>query len=130
MSEEVLEMELSRSGTPQAAPRPRAFSIKTIPLTLWNELIWPSRKTWAALAAVWVGLAVLYLTTQDTQRTEVAPTVIDGRTMALWGEQQKMLMQMVNPRTEMAAKPAAPAGPPPGVGKSAEWKPTYTEALA
>jgi hypothetical protein len=50
-----------------AATLPKAASSTLRPswpaalgLKLWQELIWPSRRTWGALAAIWLVLAVIH----------------------------------------------------------------------
>ena len=45
-----------------------------IGLKLWNELIWPSRRTWGALAAVWVVLAIINISNRMSFQTPAQST--------------------------------------------------------
>jgi len=114
MSEDVLAAELGRPT------RAKKISLATVPLTLWNELIWPSRKTWAGLAAVWVALAIFHFSQNRQEGSAKGPEPLDGQVMAAWAEQEKMLTQFVNNHMQAQEKNAV-SPPPPMPAKSAEW---------
>jgi hypothetical protein len=88
---------------------------------LWLELIWPSRRAWAGLAAVWVGLAAVYLSTQRPGDPKLPPP--NPQMVAAWMQEQQLLAQLLDRPTRVAAKTSPPARPEPveGPNKSAQW---------
>lgn len=83
---------------------------------LWLELIWPCRRTWTGLAAVWVILAVFNLAQTEPAR----PTLAKSRTSPAelrmaFVEQQRLLAELIGPPPQPAlAEPPRrkPAGQP------------------
>jgi hypothetical protein len=115
MREDVLAAELGGAGNVSTK---RRNSFAAVPVKLWNELIWPSRRAWAGLAAVWVALAVVHFSQRGNEKeTSSNP---DPQMLAEWDEQQKILEQFINERTQVAEKASAPMVPPAASGKSAE----------
>ncbi len=88
---------------------------------LWLELIWPSRRAWAGLAAVWVALAAVYLTTQRPGDAKLPPP--NPQMVAAWMQEQQLLAQLLDHPMHTAAKIPTPARPEPveGPNKSAQW---------
>jgi hypothetical protein len=119
LREDVLASELGGAAEAISTKRLNWRNIfTTIPLKLWNELIWPSRRAWAGLAAVWVALAVVHFSQRDS--TGSLKTAPDPQMMAEWEEQQKLLAQLVSERTQMAQKTPAVVMPTTP-DKSADW---------
>jgi len=60
--------QIRRAAIAQIA-KPSGTQVESLPLrallTLWRELIWPCRRTWAGLAAVWLVLLTLQLASRD-----------------------------------------------------------------
>jgi hypothetical protein len=92
---------------------------------VWLELIWPCRRSWAGLAAVWLGLLAV------NARLPVHPTSMAGRSapsapIGLWEEQIAVLTEMAPPALDTPASakaPAAPAHPPrPRSARKADWQ--------
>lgn len=76
-----------------------------IALKLWRELIWPCRRTWAGLTAVWLALAVFNLTHADRHQIIMAKsTVPPGELRLAFREQQQLLNELIGPP---APEPAA-----------------------
>jgi hypothetical protein len=134
LRESVLAGELGGASSVSAMGQKRKNIFAAIPLKLWNELIWPSRRAWAGLAAVWVALAVVHFSQRDSTaftKSNSAPQMMaqwnglrtDPQMMA-WGEpEQWLLEQSLYERRQMAERhpqPPAPAAPPAASGKSAE----------
>ena len=125
LREEVLAAELSQATSPVLIKRRNIFT--AIILKLWNELIWPSRRTWAGLAAVWVALAVVHFSQHDRGATfQVSP---DPQILEAWNEQQAIFEQLANERRQLAEKTPANA-PPITPEKSANWATTQARFLA
>ena len=82
LREDVLAVELGQANSPISPKRRNIFA--AIPLKLWNELIWPSRRAWAGLAAVWVALAVVHFSQND--RGGSIQTTPDPQILEAWNE--------------------------------------------
>ncbi len=86
------------------------FKWSHVPLKLWQELIWPCRRIWAGLAAIWFVLLLLNLNLDErpavaTNRTStLTPEVL----MAL-REQRELLAQLLDSTPSAPASPAPPA---------------------
>lgn len=75
---------------------------------IWNELIWPCRRTWAGLAAVWLAIALFHLSQRELRQPALAQTAPSpGETRLAWLEQRRVLDELIGPM------PAAPAAEPP-----------------
>jgi hypothetical protein len=125
LREDVLAVELGQANSPISPKRRNIFA--AIPLKLWNELIWPSRRAWAGLAAVWVALAVVHFSQND--RGGSIQTTPDPQILEAWNEQQAILEQLANERRQLAEKTPANA-PPITPEKSANWATTQARFLA
>ncbi len=71
---------------------------------LWRELIWPCRRTWAGLAAVWLGLVTLQIGSRDAVEVASRKTPPPSADMLrVLREQQLLFAELV----ERAEPPAA-----------------------
>jgi len=74
----------------------------------WLELVWPCRRTWAGLTAVWLLLAAFNLTHTDHNQAVAGKSPPPTTEMRLaFQEQQHLLAELVGP-----PPPAPPAEPP------------------
>jgi hypothetical protein len=85
---------------PSAGSNPSVQAGRLWPLriawTLWRELIFPSRRIWAALAAAWVVLLWLNLPGGDKTPRMVAEALPpDHEIQALLREQQEMFAELI-----------------------------------
>lgn len=75
---------------------------------LWLELIWPSRRTWAGLAAAWVALAVFNLAQTEPARPVLAKSTTSPAELRMaFAEQQRLLTELIGPPLQ-----PVPAEPP------------------
>jgi len=51
---EIVNAEFVREGRRVAVPKFRVVGTATLPLLIWRELIFPCRRIWTGLAAVWI----------------------------------------------------------------------------
>jgi hypothetical protein len=68
-----------------------------IRLSFW-ELIWPCRRTWATLAAVWVALFIFNVSQRD--KTELAARKLpppSPEAIMAWRQQEKLLAELIGP---------------------------------
>ena len=82
--------------------------------TLWRELIWPCRRTWAGLAAVWLVLLTLQLASRDPAEVAARSTPPPSpEVLMVLRQQQLLLAELVErPAPRAADRPkTAPARP-------------------
>jgi len=83
-----------REGRRAAAPK---FGLTNLPFLLWRELIVPSRRTWAGLAAAWVLILVVNFSLRDPAQPGNAAKVSAPEMMS-FQEQQKLLNELLADR--------------------------------
>ncbi len=67
-----------------------------LPLALWHELIWPSRRIWAGLALIWILIFTVNLSQRDKSDMLAGKTVLPSPGMALVFQQQERLLAELN----------------------------------
>jgi hypothetical protein len=79
---------------------------------LWRELILPSRRIWAGLAAIWLVLAAVNLSQRD--HMPAVPMASASPEMILsFRQQERLLTELLGPDETRAAEPATPFLPQP-----------------
>jgi len=66
---------------------------------LWRELVWPCRRTWSALAAVWVLLALINFSQRDNSSPALAKSAPSAGMLLTFRDQQKILNELFADRT-------------------------------
>jgi hypothetical protein len=84
-----------RAERPAAEP---GFKLTAFPLLLWRELIFPSRRTWAGLAAAWVLILVVNFSLRDPGQPGSAAKVSAPEMMS-FQEQQKLVNELLADRS-------------------------------
>ena len=65
---------------------------------LWRELIFPCRRTWAALAAVWIALFIFNVSQRD--KAELAARKLpppSPEAIMAWRQQERLLAELIGP---------------------------------
>jgi len=101
----------------QRASQPKQhdlLSTKSVLLAFWHELIWPSCRIWAGLAAAWLFILVanLHLQTGGPRRVATDSPVPADFMMTLH-EQQQMMAELIGRSESKAAVPPKPFAPQP-----------------
>lgn len=86
-------------------PLLRKALVSTILLNIWRELIMPSRRIWAALAAVWILILAANLGVRDHSQTALAKTVPSQEIVLAFQQQQALLTQLIGQDEAPVAKP-------------------------
>lgn len=86
----------------------RRPSILSWPIRLWCELIWPCRRIWAGLTAVWILILVANLSMQDHSQLATAKSLPAPEIMMTWRQQERLLAELVGPDEMRAAPPPKP----------------------
>jgi hypothetical protein len=66
------------------------------PVVLWRELIWPCRRTWTALAAVWILIFIFNLSQRD--KLELAARKLpppSPEAVMAWRQQERLLAELI-----------------------------------
>jgi len=80
----------------------------------WLELIWPCRRIWTALAAVWIVLFIFNLSQRDPSELMARKTPPPSPEMILaFRQQQQLLAELIGPNETRAAEPPKPLLPQP-----------------
>jgi len=85
----------ARPSTPGAGVPPFRFQILGWFAPLWRELVWPCRRTWAALASVWVVLFVINTAQEDDSPASVARARASAELFMTYPNQQKLLNELL-----------------------------------
>jgi hypothetical protein len=79
-----------------------------------STLLWPHPVAWAGLAAVWVVIAGMNLTTRDaSQRLANQASPASPQVFMAFQEQERLLTELIGPRETPVAERPKPARPQP-----------------
>ena len=81
-------------------------------ILLWRELIFPSRRIWAGLAAVWLLIFAVNLSMRDHSPSGVMVSA-PPQMMLTFRQQQQLLTELLGPDETRVAEPATPFLPRP-----------------
>ena len=93
--------------------RSEGLSVQAMLRKAWRELIWPSRRAWAGMAALW--LAVLTANLEIKATSPAAPALRSAHSRELvqaFAEQRRLLAELVRPVNPPPAAPARPNARP------------------
>ena len=65
---------------------------------IWRELIFPCRRTWTALAAVWIALFIFNVSQRD--QSELAARKLpplSPEAILAWRQQERLLVELIGP---------------------------------
>ncbi|MGA9778671.1 MAG: hypothetical protein WBS33_10415 [Verrucomicrobiia bacterium] len=91
----------------------RAFKPEVILRECWQQLIWPSRRIWVGLAAVWVLLLVANVSMRDNSQITVAKTSPTPEMILSFRQQEKILTELIGPNETRVSRPPKPSLPRP-----------------
>jgi len=99
--------------------------LKNLCRNIWREIIWPCRRAWVGMAAIWLALLAVNAHLSDHQpagpRSSSAEAMLQS-----WEEQIRVLAELTQPSmgySAPAAPPAAPATPPrPRSERKQDWQ--------
>ena len=66
---------------------------------LWQELVWPCRRIWVGLAAVWILIFIVNVSQRDGSQTMMAKSVPTPEMMMTFRDQQKWLNELLADRS-------------------------------
>jgi len=88
-------------------------------IQFWQELIWPSRRIWAALATVWIGLLATNAATGGARESTGARINAQPEAIAAFAEQKRVLAELLaSPQATESQRPL----PRPRTEVAMPWK--------
>jgi len=66
---------------------------------LWQELIWPCRRIWTGLAAIWILIFIVNFSQRDGSQTMIAKSSPSPEMMMTFRDQQKWLDELLADRS-------------------------------
>jgi hypothetical protein len=101
----------SRRGTSAAQWPGRGGLVIRAALKLWQELVWPCRRTWAGLAVIWLLLLAANIEMKGPSVMALGDhSVPTAEVVRSFAEQQRLLAELLQPP---ASPPPAPPRPNP-----------------
>ena len=96
-----------------AAPAARRPLLKELSRNIWRELIWPCRRAWVGLAALWLVLAAVNLRLSDhPMQLAGGGSSSASAMMQSWEEQTRILAELTQPPVVFSPPVNTPAAPP------------------
>jgi hypothetical protein len=83
-----------------------------VAMKLWQELIWPCRRVWFGMAAIWFVVLAINLATNESPKvanSQMPPATPE--VMAALREQKQLLVQLLEPVAPSSTPPAAAPRP-------------------
>ncbi|HWX18571.1 MAG TPA: hypothetical protein VN578_01570 [Candidatus Binatia bacterium] len=118
MREELLKSEM-RNAKSEWNPDFR-FGLVSAAATVWRRLIWPSRRVWAGLAAVWVLLLLINLS--DGKPASLYPHAASGPAVVqALVEQKQLLAELLQASQPTPAERPRPT-PRPRSERALDWR--------
>jgi hypothetical protein len=66
---------------------------------LWLELVWPCRRIWTGLAAVWIFIFIVNFSQRDSSQTMMEKSTTTAEMMMTFRDQQKWLNELLADRS-------------------------------
>ena len=80
---------------------------------IWRELIFPSRRIWAGLAAIWLLIFAANFSMRDHPHATMAKTSPSPDMIMAYRQQEQLLTELIGPSDPPAAEPQKPYVPRP-----------------
>jgi hypothetical protein len=105
--------QLNNQGTKeQSFPASFVSLLLRCPNKLWQELVWPSRRIWAGLAAVWIGILIFNFSQRDNSPV-MAMKSPSPQMILSFRQQEKLLAELIGPNEPVVAEPPKTVAPRP-----------------
>jgi hypothetical protein len=72
---------------------------------LWLELVWPCRRIWAGLAAVWIGILIANFSQRDQSPAMVMKSAPSPEMILSFRQQERLLSELIGPNEPSVAEP-------------------------
>jgi hypothetical protein len=96
---DAIRHEIIREGRRVAVPKFRIADTATLPILIWRELIFPCRRIWMSLAAIWILIFIFNFSQRDNSQTTLAKSSPSPEMMITFRDQQKWLDELLADRS-------------------------------
>ncbi len=79
----------------------------------WLELIWPYRRIWTGLAAVWILILIFNFSQRDPSELMARKSPPSPEMILVFRQQQRLLAELIGPNEPQAVEPPKPFLPQP-----------------
>ena len=111
---DAIRHEIVWEGLRAAVPKFKAADTAVLPMLIWRELIWPSRRIWAGLAATWILIFVFNFAQRDPAELMAQKSPPPSQEMILtFRQQERLLAELIGPNEPQAVAPPKPFLPQP-----------------
>lgn len=104
----LLEQLSVKSRAAESPTLWRKFNPLFVVTKLWQELVWPCRRIWAGIAAVWVGILIFGMASSDWGPAVATSAPAPDVMMAIEQQRQMMAQLLDSAPAESATKPRLP----------------------
>lgn len=106
--------QLNNQGTKEPSfPASFVSWLLHCPNKLWQELVWPSRRIWAGLAAIWIGILIVNISQREHSPTMAMKSEPSPQMILSFRQQEKLLAELIGPNEPVVAEPPKVVGPRP-----------------
>jgi hypothetical protein len=114
VSAEFLQVGQASSLSPSKKTKQSETGKMPVLLLIWHELVWPSRRVWEGLAAVWILIFVFNFSQRDPSELVARKTPPPSPEMILtFRQQEKLLAELIGPNEAQAVESPKPFLPQP-----------------
>ena len=113
--DQIIRMRWAKAVEAAAEPVPvrRLTPIMAI-IEWWHDMIWPCRRIWAGLAAVWVVILAVNLSMRDNSQTKAMKSSPPSPEMIMaFQQQERLLAELIGPNETRNAEPPKLSLPQP-----------------
>jgi hypothetical protein len=100
-------------GRRAAVPKFRVADTATLPGMIWRELILPSRRIWAGLAAIWILIAAANVSMRNGSPIAAAMSSPAPEAISSFRQQERILAELIGQNDLRVAEPPKPHSPRP-----------------
>jgi hypothetical protein len=102
----AIRHEIIREGRRVAVPKFRVADTATLPILIWRELIFPCRRIWTSLAAIWILIFIFNFSQRDKSELMAKKSPLPSPEMILaFRQQEKLLAELIGPNEPQAEPP-------------------------
>ncbi len=110
----AVHFRLAKAAAPAGKPESvRRLRPGIVLLGCWQQLIWPSRRIWAGLAAVWVAILIANFSMHEHSPGVAMKSSPTQEMIVAWRQQERLLAELMGPNETQAARPPKPLSPQP-----------------
>ena len=97
----------------QSIPDGIFSSLLRLPTAIWRELIWPARRIWTGLVAVWILILAANFSMRDRSELKMASSPTSQEIIVAFRQEQRLMNELIGPNDPQTAEAPTPRPPRP-----------------